>query len=288
VSWIVEQHPSWPAIAPADWLDTIMTIDVPDREHRKQGRAIGRWTVPQHGTVPVVVFLKRHYTLPWWCGILAKLSSRAAHSPGLQEWQNLRWAKRHGLPVPVALCAGERRGPGLAVQSFLAVEELDRQEPLHLAVPLARARLCAVEFERWKRGLTAELSRLCVLLHQQHHYHKDLYFCHFYIADHDLGSVPASWANRVTMIDFHRLAYHRLARPWHVLKDLAQLLYSSSVIGVSPVDRARFWKLYRAGAWANTRAPGAWLSRLIRWKAARYQVHHERKAARRAAERVPV
>jgi Lipopolysaccharide kinase (Kdo/WaaP) family len=160
---------------------------------------------------------------------------------------------------------------------------VDQQEPLHLAVPMAQEQLAPDDFIEWKQGLLEELARLCRELHRRHYYHKDLYFCHFYVHADDLSRVPTTWENRITMIDFHRLQKHRFARPWHLVKDLAQLLYSSNVPGINETDRQIFWKQYRSGDWGTTKPPAEWLLRFIRWKAGRYQAHHDRKQTRRGA-----
>jgi heptose I phosphotransferase len=78
------------------------------------------------------------------------------------------------------------------------------------------------------------------------------------------------------MIDLHRLARHTLTAAWWQVKDLAQLLYSSEVAGVTARDRVRFWKLYRQN-WPGGKYPGAWLRPLVRWKWQLYRRHNERK-----------
>ncbi len=149
--------------------------------------------------------------------------------------------------------------------------------PLHEAVPLASRLLQPHAFARWKRGLTAELARLARELHRRNVFHKDLYFCHFYVPESLLRSVPGSWANRVVMIDFHRLARpYRITAKWWQVKDLAQLLFSSEVEGVTERDRLRFWSLYRRG-WPNDRGPGEWLRPLVAWKWRLYRGHNRRK-----------
>ena len=75
-----------------------------------------------------------------------------------------------------------------------------------------------------------------------------------------------------------RLARHPVAGWWWQAKDLAQLLYSSDVAGVTARDRVRFWKLYRTG-WPG-RAPGNWLLPLVRWKWRLYQRHERRRAGK--------
>ena len=84
-----------------------------------------------------VVYLKRHYRLSWWHGLLALLRPGQSWSPALQEWEHLHWAREQGFPVPEAPAAGEFIGPWGRLQSFLAVKELTGMLPLHEAVPAA-------------------------------------------------------------------------------------------------------------------------------------------------------
>jgi heptose I phosphotransferase len=271
---ILRRSADWDRFAGEGWEERIMNEPVTDRLHEKQGRSIGR-RVFSAGEDELWVYLKRHYRLPWWHGILATLLPNRAWSPGLQEWQHLIWAQREGFAVPRPVAAGQLAGPWCRLQGFLAVEELHGMLPLHQAVPLAAERLSPVAFARWKRGLVGELARIARELHRRRVFHKDLYLCHFYIPELDTRILPETWRDRVVMIDLHRLGRHRLTAPWWQVKDLAQLLYSSDVPGVTARDRVRFWKLYRAG-WPG-RAPRQWLLSFVRWKWRFYQRHARRR-----------
>jgi heptose I phosphotransferase len=268
------QQPPWEELAGPDWPDRVMSLPVTDRFHAKQGRSIGRWVLGGAGQ-RLVVYLKRHYRLPWRHGLLALLRPSGAWSPALQEWQHLAWARAQGLPVPRAVACGQYIGPGVRLQSFLAVEELTGMLPLHEAIPQAARLLEPVAFRRWKRGLAAEMARLARALHHRRRFHKDLYLCHFYIAEADTATAPAVWRGRVRLIDLHRLGHHPLTWPWWLAKDLAQLLYSSAVPGVDDRDRLWFWKRYRE------RIPEGRAARLLRrWvrlKGWRYARHSARK-----------
>src|SRR5581483_1186455 len=246
----------------------------------KQGRSIARWELTGRGR-RLVVYLKRHFTGPRWQGWAAALWPGRGWSAAWQEADHLRWAATHSFPVPRPVAVGERVGPWGRLQSFLAVEELAGMLPLHEAVPLAASALPPAVFAGWKRGLTAELARLASRLHGLRHFHKDLYFCHFYVPESFTRTARPDWRGAVHMIDLHRLGHHPRTWRWWQLKDLAQLLYSSDVIGVSARDRLRFWRLYagrqrRWGWWP-------WLRRgvLVRWR--NYRRHHENTVRRRAA-----
>lgn len=270
---LIRRTALWERFAGEGWEGRIMAEPVTDRLHEKQGRSIGR-RIFTDDDGRLGTYLKRHYRLPRWDGLWATLFPNRAWSPGLQEWQHLRWAASEGFLVPRPLAAGQMVGPWFRLQGFLAVEELTGMLPLHEAVPLAAQRLAPDAFARWKRGLTAELARLSRELHRRRVFHKDLYFCHFYIPEEFTRVPPDGWLNRVVLIDLHRLAHHPVTRAWWQAKDIAQLLYSSDVPGVTARDRVRFWKLY-LGKSAGSR-PWWWTVPLIRWKWRLYERHARR------------
>lgn len=272
----VWQRADWPGLAGADWPSTIMQLGVTDDFHAKQGRSTGRWILEKNGRT-LGVYLKRHYRLPWWSGILAALWPGRRWSPALQELDNLSWARANGLPVPAPVAAGEYIGPWGRLQSILAVEELAGMLPLHQAIPEAARTLDPCAFRRWKRGLAVELARLAQEFHRRRVFHKDLYLCHFFVARADLERVP-SWRGRVFVIDFHRLGRHALTWPIWLVKDLGQLFYSSDIIGIDGRDRLRFWRHYVG----HRRSSRTLLARVVRWKKALYERHNrKRKAALR-------
>jgi heptose I phosphotransferase len=273
--WLIRRQADWDRFAGDGWPERIMEEPLTDREHNKQGRSIGRKVFKEGGDT-LSVYLKRHFKLSRFKGLLATMFPGCAWSPGLQEWQRIRWAREQGFPVPRAVAAGQFVGPWGRLQGFLAVEELHGMLPLHEAVPRASRTLDERSFARWKRGLTGELARLARELHRRKVFHKDLYFCHFYIPEAFTHIVPSDWKDQAVMIDLHRLSRHSVTAKWWQAKDLAQLMFSSEVEGVTARDRVRFWRLYRHG-WPGDRAPGEWLQPLIRWKWRLYRGHNQRK-----------
>jgi heptose I phosphotransferase len=267
----------WSDFAGDDWPDHIMQANVTDDLHEKQGRSTCRWCLDT-GARQLVVYLKRHYELPWRHGMLAALWPSGDWSPAMQERRNLEWARAHGLPVPKVVAAGEFLGPWGKLQSFLAIEELTEMLPLHEAIPLAARQLDAAIFRSWKAGLIREIARLARFLHDHNRFHKDLYLCHFFIHRADITRVP-SWTNRVFMIDFHRLAQHTLTRRFWISKDLGQLLYSSDIDGIDARDRLRFWRAYM-GSQRRT-FPGRVLRYFVLMRGRRYQDHNRKAAAKK-------
>jgi len=237
------QRADWLHFVGPTWADRIMGLDIADRFHAKQGRSIARWAL-RHENRTLTVYLKRHYQLPRWRGLLATVWPDAGWSPAVQEWRHLEWAKARGMPVPAAVAAGEYIGPWGRLQSFLAVEELTDMLPLHEAVPASAARLDADAFCKWKRTLSAEMARLTRALHARRYFHKDLYLCHFYIPRRCTQEVPSCWQDQVHLIDLHRLHRHRVNWRFWQMKDLAQLRYSSDMPGIRARGRLRFWRGY--------------------------------------------
>jgi heptose I phosphotransferase len=269
----LRQRADWPSFAGADWPERIMDAAVTDRFHAKQGRSTGRWILERDGR-RLAVYLKRHYRLPWWRGLLAAVWPGAGWSPALQEWRHLEWARLQGFAVPAAVAAGEYIGPWGRLQSVLAVEELTSMLPLHEAIPAAAVQLEPARFLQWKRKLVAELARLTRRLHDRRHFHKDLYLCHFYVPQADTQGLP-DWQGRVHLIDLHRLAHHRWTWRFWQVKDLAQLLYSSDIAGITARDRLRFWRFY-LGARRRTWL-GRLLRRLVHFKWQRYRRHNAKR-----------
>ncbi len=275
----LSERADWAEFAGDDWADRIMGVEISDRFHAKQGRSTCRWILHRPGTEGserrLSVYLKRHYRLSWWRGLLAALWPGGNWSPAFEELEHLEWARSQGVPVPEVVAAAEYIGPWGRFQSVLAVEELAGMLPLHEAVPLAATRLDPQTFRTWKRGLIVEMARLTRLLHDKRHYHKDLYLCHFYIARDDTARVP-EWRGKVFLIDLHRLTHHPWTwRVWQT-KDLAQLLYSSEVPGIDAGDRLLFWREYRG---PDGRGAGAWIRPYVLFRWRRYRRHNARRKA---------
>jgi hypothetical protein len=259
--------PRWDRAVAPGLIDSIMSIPVTDRFHAKQGRSTGRLIVPTQNGERLVVYLKRHYRQSWRHRLLALLWPSRGWSPAAQEWKHLHWCQEHDIPVPEPLAMGEFIGPGFQMQSFLAIAELTAMLPLHEAIPLAEERMSAEKFEQWKRGVIVEAARLTRLLHEAKRYHKDLYLCHFY-----LPSTVFSPDSSLHLIDLHRLGHHPwLGWRWRV-KDLAQLLYSSYIAGVTERDRLRF--LHEYLGCRKLDAVGRRLLRAVRAKAGAYHRHN--------------
>src|SRR5437879_1750469 len=79
------EQSDWVQWTGPDWVDWIMEVAATDDFHAKQGRSTGRWLVPTPAG-EVGVYLKRHYRLPWWRGLMATFWPGGGWSPAMQEW----------------------------------------------------------------------------------------------------------------------------------------------------------------------------------------------------------
>src|SRR5262245_3802743 len=83
---LLRRQSDWERFVGEGWAERIMDESITDRFHAKQGRSIGRRVFNTDGRT-LTVYLKRHYRLPWWHGLLATLFPNRAWAPGLREWQ---------------------------------------------------------------------------------------------------------------------------------------------------------------------------------------------------------
>ena len=149
----------WSDYVGEQWADHIMQADLTDDINKKQGRSTGRWLLEAHGK-HLGVYLKRHYELPRWLGLLAALWPRGDWSPGMQECNNLEWRGRWA-PRSERCCRRRISGPlGEAAQ-------LPRGRGAHRYAPLApgdsagRPSTRRADFSRLESWASVEIARLC-------------------------------------------------------------------------------------------------------------------------------
>ncbi|MDB5349750.1 MAG: rfaP 1 [Planctomycetota bacterium] len=263
-TWLSEDYR---AALPEDLDATVMDLESRDRLHAKQGRSTARIRFDSPWG-PLSVYLKRHYRLPFLARLGALLFPSLRFTPGASELAHLERARSLGVAVPDTVAAGERIGPWGTLQSFLMVAELTGCRELNEVWPGLRATMTEDAFARLKRELIVEMAGIAARLHAASVFHKDLYLCHFFLDT----TLQSPLGGRLTLIDLHRLAEHRLLGFRWRWKDLGQLLYSSyEVAGIDDRDRLRFWRHYREA----TALPFAgWQMRRVIAKAERYRKHN--------------
>src|SRR5262249_61910642 len=163
---------------------------------------------------------------------------------------------------------------GGRLEGFRGAGGLTGMRPRQGATPAAGRALAPRAFASGNRGLVMEVAGRSRELPARRWFHKDLYLCHFFVPRSALGG-GVRWRGLVHLIDLHRLTQHGWTWPLWQLKDLAQLLYSSEVAGVTARDRLRFWRAY---GWPVRRH---WWTRLayrgVLVQSGRYRQHHEEK-----------
>lgn len=278
--WVSEDYRA--ALPPAV-DESVMDHGAIDRQHSKQGRSTARLRFDS-AWGPLSVYVKRHERHSWLARLGALAYPRGRFTPASAEFAHLETARGLGIVVPDTVAAGESIGPWGRLRSFLIVAELTDRSALNECLPEVRARLAPAAFESWKRAMIAAMVESVARLHASALFHKDLYLCHFFV-----DPAPRDHTDRgLALIDFHRLARHRVGAPYYRWKDLGQLLFSSiGVEGITERDRLRFWMHYRRALGLGTARAERWI---IRARAARYLAHqastHEGpKAGARSARR---
>ena len=280
--WIHPDHRAIFATAAADSYDAIVRLRPADHYVEKQGRSTGRYVIGQPGR-SLSFFLKKYHQLSWWQRWFLPLEQY----PGPRERANLERAAALGVPVPQPLAAGADREH--ACRSVLAVRELDGYLPLHQFIPWRFAGPDSSLVRALRLELTKRLAEIARRLHAAQLYHCDFYLCHFFVRDsidaraNSPNSVPGSIQHGpsfdVVLIDLMRLK-HSAARRWQV-KDLAQLLFSSDLPGITRTDQLRFFKYYLGTSRLDVAARQ--LLRRVLWKARLYHRHNQSLARRAAA-----
>jgi UDP-glucose:(heptosyl)LPS alpha-1,3-glucosyltransferase len=187
-------------------------------------------------------FIKRHESRKtlWdrvksWCGM-------AVATEGVKEWHNIARLNNAGVPVVTPVAAGERRLPDGRRESFVATLRLDGYAPLDQYLEEHFAGSLESRGRERKKAIVAALAKLVRQFHSLGLCHRDLYLCHLFVKEQGDGTVD------LRMIDLQRAGDQTFpARRW-VVKDLAQLYYSSLPLPITDRDRLRFVALYAPGA----------------------------------------
>jgi len=182
-------------------------------------------------------YLKRHRGGSPADAILALIGIRERTSPGLLEFKNNMLLEKKGLPVMKAVGCGQKRRRLSYGESFFMSEEIPSACPLddylkrEFAPPLSKEKL------KQKRKIIVTLGELLRKFHRLGFNHRDLYLCHLFIRPKDGG--PALF-----IIDLQRVQQRKFLRQRWLVKDIAQLNYSSRFEGVTDRDRMRFLRSY--------------------------------------------
>jgi len=198
----------------------------------KRGRSVYRFEAGGRA-----FYLKRNHQHPteFWKALsrlhLPKLGART-------EWENILALHAAGIQTVKPIAFGERCCCGIETASFTVTEELYGAEPLDVvwrrdfALPRSREQIGE------KQRLLVNMAALARKFHAGGMNHRDFYLNHFF-----LGSDGA-----ISLLDLQRVQRRNHTPRRCIIKDLAQLNYSTRVYGgVSDADRLRFFREYRGG-----------------------------------------
>lgn len=240
--------------------------------HAKQGRSTGRYVL-QTTKGELSVYVKKYYRLPWW----QRWFSSAENYPGPLERVNIERAMALGIRVAEPVAAGS--APEHPCKSLLVLKSLEGYVALHQYLPArwkqTLARQDKPDWLGFKRSLIRRMATMVRNLHAMDLYHRDLYLCHFFLRE--TPEDPDGFD--LVLIDWGRLKRSTRLR-WKV-KDLAQLLFSARLPGITQTDALRFAYAYFDIQQRQELSPG--LVKQIVSKAAGYHRHETRSLTRKAA-----
>ncbi len=152
--------------------------------------------------------------------------------PALREWNALRLAAQHGLPVPTALAVGWRGG-FLRRESFIVTEALNDATPLG-AFLYGSLRPTGTR----RREIVEGAARVLRKAHDAGMFHKDLHLDNLMVRNKEAGP-------QVFLIDLQRVAFGSSLALSARMINLAEL--HGGCTEATPSERLRFLKTYLSG-----------------------------------------
>ena len=170
------------------------------------------------------VYLKRHWNL-------SQKKSDAPFKEAFSEWNNLRILADAGINVPEALAYGHGLINGRSV-AFIMMKEVPGMQADHFI-----ERKLNKEYNFQDRSTLAKrIAELSIKFHEMGYNHRDFYLCHTFVN-------PVENDFELNLIDLQRVQHRKAFRKRWIVKDLAQMAYSSLKI-CTRTDRMRFYLKY--------------------------------------------
>lgn len=170
------------------------------------------------------VYLKRHWNL-------SKKKSDGPFKEAFAEWSNLTLLAHCGIKVPEAVAYGYGLINGRSV-AFVMMKEVPGMQADHF---IERKLNRELGFEA-RVKLAERLGELAKKFHGLGYNHRDFYLCHTFVN-------PVGDDFELNLIDLQRVQHRKVFRKRWIVKDLAQMSYSSLRI-CSRTDRMRFYLKY--------------------------------------------
>ncbi|MCW8195755.1 lipopolysaccharide core heptose(I) kinase RfaP [Proteobacteria bacterium 005FR1] len=214
----------------ADAFDRVREIDGPP-VRAKEGRRTLRFESGGRA-----YYLKHHRGVGWGEVLKSWLSFRAPVTSARNEWEALNRLKQLNLLTLEPVAYGNRGLNPASQESFLITRELTGTESLEDLVKAWPEQRPAFVLRQALIDAVADITRK---IHQNGINHRDLYLCHFLLAQDSAPREP-----RLYLVDLHRAQLRkRVPRRW-LVKDLASIYFSSLDIDLDRKDVLRFLRRY--------------------------------------------
>ena len=183
-------------------------------------------------------YFKRHYSHPPRYRRLLPFTRRPWSAPGLAEAHAVGACQRAGVRTMNVIAAGQSAADhrGVVRSLFMSEEIVGSRQADHFwpqtIAPLNGDKLNVVK----RRRLLQAMGQVIRKLHQAGLFHRDLYWCHFFVAEAEVGHFD------VWLIDLQRLHRRRGGlRLYPTYKDLGQFLFSAPPPPKGPTTEERRW-----------------------------------------------
>lgn len=246
---VVEPERMWAAAAWRDPLQRAGLNAFDDVMQTAAGRCLRaladreNWRLELHAPHGGVrgAYLKKHHVRSWRHRLAARLGRTVNNSPGRVEAENIDRLRQGGLAAMPLIAFGERLHSDGLLESFVLTEELtgftQLDDFLIEAFPSIAAGVAGPRDSRLPSLIDA-VAAVAARFHALGFNHRDLYCCHFFIREVETGRFD------VNLIDLQRVQRRRWLRRRWIVKDLAQLAYSTPRDRVSCTDMLRFIRAY--------------------------------------------
>jgi len=185
----------------------------------------------------VGVYLKR-MGQPAWRQWLEGLIKYRKHIPvAMLDFRAAEQLAQAGVAVPRPIAAGAERGGLREKRSFVMLEELPGADALERLLPRWEEAAQTYFLLRDQKELIMQAAALVRRLHEAGYVHRDLYLSHLFVSREENGQ------ERLVLIDLQRVFRPGLRKRRWIVKDLAQLYYSSQML-VTRTQMLRFARHY--------------------------------------------
>lgn len=190
------------------------------------------------------LYLKKHRVRSLATRIRAWIGLSAPRTPARAEAERTEELAALGVPTMTVAAYAERLRPDGTLVAAFVTEELSGFEQLDLFLPRRFAR----RDEPGLRRLIEQVADVAGRFHRLGFNHRDFYTCHFFVRELGTGNGSQALDDSpflVHLIDLQRVQrWPALLRRRWLVKDLAQLAYSSPPRLIGPAERMRFFKRY--------------------------------------------